>query len=252
MEQTTMEQTLTNQIIIKIQKGQKPNLSEQSYITKELLKFFKPHQNHNYLYDQDEIKSAFLIAAYNALGRAKLDVGNPLAFCARRGYGATLDYYRAVSRQSLYYQCNDCNTIFSYTAKNAESGCPECKTKFANYITPKKLEKQKDIDMTTVKVGSFTSKEKTQSFAIDQSMAKFSVQSRFEQETETNDLINRLCASIKSSPLNKTEKKIAMIAITDKKPIKEVCKELSLFGKIANDIESTIKPFLQNLILRHS
>lgn len=247
-----MEQTLTNKIIIKIQKGQNPTLSEQSHITKELLKFFKPHQNHNYLYDQDEIKSAFLIAAYNALGRAKLDVGNPLAFCARRGYGATLDYYRAVSSQKLFYQCDECNTVFSYTHKNTENGCPECKVKYTNYITPKKLSQKKDIDLNTVKIGSFVSKEKTVAFAIDQTMAKFSVQAKFEQETEMNDLINRLCASIKSSPLKAIEKKIATIAITDKKPIKEVCKELSLFGKIANDIESTLKPFLQNLVIRHN
>lgn len=247
-----MEQTLTNEIIIKIQKGQKPTLTEQSHITKELLKFFKPHQNQNYLYDQDEIKSAFLIAAYNALGRAKLDVGNPLAFCARRGYGATLDYYRAVSSQKLFYQCDECSTIFSYTHKNTKNGCPKCKVKYANYITPKKLAQKKDIDMSTVKIGSFTSKEKTQSFAIDQTMAKFSVKAEFEQETEMNDLIDRLCASIKSSPLNKIEKKIATMAVIDKKPIKEVCKELSLFGKIANDIEATLKPFIQNLVIRHS
>lgn len=106
--------------------------------------------------------------------------------------------------------------------------------------------------MNTIKVGSFVSKEKTTAFAIDQTMAKFSVQANFVDDIESTDLINRLCASIKSSPLTKLQKEVAITAVVEKKPLKDICDDLKLGTKVLNELKSTLKPFLQNLMLRHS
>jgi len=97
---------------------------DESLIVKEFENRYRPHKIDNYIYDPDDLKSEYLIACWNAIPRAKLDVGDPIAFCVRRGKGAMLDYYRKVSTQRLVKICESCNTVVAYDRRNVY--CKSC------------------------------------------------------------------------------------------------------------------------------
>lgn len=114
-----------NKLIKKLQAGTL-TVPEENKLYSELQSRFRPHKIENHLYSQDEIEEEFLLASWNALYRAKTDVGDPFAFAIRRGNGAILDYYRKVSRERLVYRCPDCGEVYSYDHRRKSCDNPTC------------------------------------------------------------------------------------------------------------------------------
>ncbi len=113
-------------ILSKIQQN-KATITEQRIMLNELKSRFRHHKHTNYLYDGGDIESVFLESSWNALYRAKLDVGDPISFACNRGYFATIDYYRKISSQMLMLKCNECGNTMTYDRRNKE--CKACKSK---------------------------------------------------------------------------------------------------------------------------
>lgn len=198
------KQTTLNEIKTIIGKLQTVGLSskEERILYKEIESHFTPHHINNYLYDQEEIKSEFMIAAWNALYRAKLNTGNPLMFAVRRGYGATLDYYRRISSQNLIKICDDCGAVYVYDHRRKMCTATNCKCQ------------------------SFSSMSKDDYFAKLQSK---SLDSYFvpDYDTQIDYTIfkNKLINIIKNSSLNKESQKMIISAIIDNKNIKQYITE---------------------------
>jgi DNA-directed RNA polymerase subunit RPC12/RpoP len=118
------------QLVAKLQRGKITRLEEGTLVA-EILRRYRPHLHTNYLYSEDEIKEEFLIASWNTLYRAKLTIGDPIAFACNRGYKATIDYYRRVSSERLIYVCEDCNTAVAYDRRNVI--CKKCGGELISY-----------------------------------------------------------------------------------------------------------------------
>lgn len=116
-----------NPILQKIQEN-KSTPQENNIIVKEFDRRYRPHKITNYLFKQDELKSEYMIACWEAIFRAKLNVGNPIMFCIRRGYGAMLDYYRSTSSKNLLKICPKCNISVAYDRRNIN--CKICGTEY--------------------------------------------------------------------------------------------------------------------------
>ena len=66
------------QLIYKVQKGIASKVEERKLI-EEFRCRYRPHQHINYLYDQNELESEYLLVSWNTIFRAKLDVGDPVS-----------------------------------------------------------------------------------------------------------------------------------------------------------------------------
>lgn len=113
------------QLIKKLQDGT-ITIQEESKLYMEIKSRFRPHKMDNHLYTQEEIEEEFVLASWNALYRAKLNVGDPINFAIRRGNGAILDYYRRISREKLIYKCPDCGAVYSYDHRRKECANKSC------------------------------------------------------------------------------------------------------------------------------
>jgi DNA-directed RNA polymerase specialized sigma24 family protein len=105
------------------------------YIQKQDLKY-------NHIYDQEDMKSEFMIQAWTALYRAKLTVGNPLAFALQRAKFATIDYIRKINSQKLILVCPQCGAEYTYDRRNKVCKNPKCKNdkESENQLTSKEKE----------------------------------------------------------------------------------------------------------------
>ena len=183
-------------LVHKFQTG-KLTAKDERALYVELESHFKPHKVDNYLYDQEEIKSEFMLASWNALSRAKIDVGNPILFAARRGYGATLDYYRKISSQKLLKICSKCGTAHTYDHRRKECSVPNCG----------------GVD--------FYSVEKDEFFTSNKDMQSELIEVDFEGIVDLNDLKKKFVKAIKSSDLDDEDKKIAIDAIKHNQDVVE-------------------------------
>jgi len=118
-----------NSIIKKIQEGNS-KLMEEKIILSEFERRYVPHKIENYLFSQDELKAEYMFACFNAIFRAKIDIGDPVAFCVRRGKGAILDYYRSICSQRLIKYCPECNVVVAYDRRNKQ--CKQCNTEYSS------------------------------------------------------------------------------------------------------------------------
>ncbi len=109
-----------DQSVVLIQKLQKNKISikEERLLLAEIEARYRPHLKTNYLYDPDEIKAEYIMATWNALFRAKLNIGDPIAFACNRGKGAMLDYYRKISSEKLILFCPSCHNEYTYDRRN--------------------------------------------------------------------------------------------------------------------------------------
>ena len=106
-------------LVSKLQSGE-CTAREEHELCLEIENCYRPHKIDNYLHSQDELKSDYMIAAWSALHRAKLGVGDPVMFAVRRGNGAMLDYYRSVSNKRLRKRCS-CGLDHRYSAKSCKA-----------------------------------------------------------------------------------------------------------------------------------
>lgn len=116
----------SRELIIKIKSG-KSTKSDEYKLYMEFKSRYRPHIHDNYIYNNDELESEFLLNAWNAIFRADPNVGDPIMFCVRRGNGAMLDYYRKISSQKLILECPMCNTQYTYDRRNKSCKNPHCK-----------------------------------------------------------------------------------------------------------------------------
>lgn len=119
----TLEES--KKLINKVKKGIATRQDEWK-LMQEIEFRYIPHKHENYLYDPEELRSEFLMAAWNAVFRAKPDVGDPIAFCIHRGNKAMIDYYRKVNSQKLIKYCPICGTEYTYDSRNKVCKNSEC------------------------------------------------------------------------------------------------------------------------------
>ncbi len=112
--------------LVKAVKTNTATPTEERELVDIFRRLYRRHRVENHLFDQDELYSAYLMAAWNAVYRAKLNVGDPVLFCVRRGNGAMLDYYRSESRLRLVLVCEDCSAEWSYDRPNIGQPCRHC------------------------------------------------------------------------------------------------------------------------------
>ena len=109
--------------MLRVQRGQNTS-KDDLLLCREFERRYQPHKIDNHIYDADEMKQDYLWACWNAIPRAKMDVGDPILFCVRRGRGAMLDYYRRIGSQRLFRVCMDCGYKHTYDARI--TNCREC------------------------------------------------------------------------------------------------------------------------------
>ncbi len=136
-------------IIKKLQNGT-ISRSEENKLYSEIRSRYRPHKIENWIYDAEEMEEEFILASWNALYRAKLDVGDPISFAIRRGNGAMLDYYRKKSRENLIYQCVECGTIWSYDHRRKRCDNPFCE--HGTLISKQKYESTTTVDLNTIDI----------------------------------------------------------------------------------------------------
>lgn len=121
-----MTQIEIRRALVKKIKAGTATTSEERELADILRRLYRPHRVTNYLYDADEMYAAYLLAAWNAVYRAKLNVGDPVMFCVRRGRGAMLDFYRSESRLRLVLVCEKCSAEWPYDRPYIGKECRHC------------------------------------------------------------------------------------------------------------------------------
>lgn len=185
-------------ILNKIQTG-KATLSEERIMLNEIKRRFKPHKHENYLYDQSEIESEYIIASWNALFRAKLDIGDPIAFATQRGHFATLDYYRKISSQMLVLKCECCSNTMTYDRRN--KSCKSCGSK------------------------ELVGMEKYQNALND---GQFSVNDSFIADLELEDYIKECLVKVNNGTFDQIVKDTVLESVVNLEAIQKVAKRKKL------------------------
>lgn len=181
-------------ILSKIQQN-KATITEQRVMLNELKSRFRQHKHTNYLYDKSDIESVFLESSWNALYRAKLDIGDPISFACNRGYFATIDYYRKVSSQMLVLKCECCGHTMTYDRRNKE--CKMCKSK------------------SLVGVEKYSATSHNDQFAIKDS---------FVENLELQDYVSECLAKMDSAGIEQKVKDTVIESITNMESINKVAK----------------------------
>lgn len=120
---TTIER---RRALVKAVQSKTATPNQERELAETIESLYRPHRLNNHIYNADDMKQEFLIASWNAVFRAKLDVGDPVMFCINRGRGAMLDYYRTVSAQKLTYVCQECAAHLLYDKRTTH--CRFCKS----------------------------------------------------------------------------------------------------------------------------
>ena len=183
----------SRQLIKKLQTN-KILVKEERLLLSEIEARYQPHTYNNYLYDPDDMKSEYIMATWNALFRAKLNVGDPIAFACNRGRGAMLDYYRKVSSERLILYCPSCGREYTYDRRNICCKNPDCK----HY-------QKEDV---------LKSREKMELNPFDDFDENLSINFSYLDHIIINEIFNAIINYIKESKrLNYHEKKMVIEAI---------------------------------------
>ena len=181
------------QLIYKVQKGIASKVEERKLI-EEFRCRYRPHQHINYLYDQNELESEYLLASWNTIFRAKLDIGDPISFCVRRGYGAMLDYYRKISSDRLILICPLCGSEYTYDRRNKN-----CKNKFCTYT------------------GELESREKEEIIDFESDINKdLSIKDLFVNKIEVDETIDDIAIYLAMLEINSFDKKMAIESLKNR------------------------------------
>lgn len=214
--------TTEAQILVEKFKANKLTPKDERILYTELESHFKPHKIDNHLYDQEEIKSEFMVAAWNALHRAKTDVGNPILFAARRGYGATLDYYRRVSAQRLLKICTKCGAPHTYDHRRKKCSNPACG----------------GTEFYSIESDEFFTKKHNMS-GVDM------IEVDYEGIVDLSDLKKKFIKAIKTSAMDALDKRIAIEAIKHDQDVVEyatACKNAQYAKKFLVKIQAVLVP----------
>lgn len=213
---TQLSPTQIQSLILKLQSNKLTSRDERDLYT-EIEMHFKPHYIDNYLYDQEEIKSEFMIAAWNALFRAKVGIGNPILYAVRRGYGATLDYYRRTSSQNLLKVCKKCGEVYIYDHRRKKCTIKGCNCQ------------------------EFSSIEKTEYFS--KTKTGFSKNTDFESYVDSLEFNDMVIGLIQGSNIPSIYKKAIIEAITLNQDIHEyvsVCFDVSIANNLLIDLREVL------------
>ena len=209
-----MEKSTLNKILVNHQEG-KATPREQMLLYKELEKHYRPHKMENHIYDSEELKNEFMCHSFNALGRAKLTVGDPIMFAVNRGRGAMLDYYRKVSSEKLLYVCTDCGHKMTYDRRN-----DHCKLCGCEELASIEKEEYADFERTIC-----TYKDEYEAI---------------EEDLYVNQVISYIR---KIDELSLTDKKIIISAIQDREEIYAHARKMGKSYRSAKSLSERIKSF---------
>ncbi len=209
----------SRQLIKKLQEDI-ASTADQRKLLNELELRYRPHKKDNYLYDTDEIKQDYLFASWNALYRAKLNVGDPIAFAINRGRGAMLDYYRKVSSQCLLLICDDCGEAMTYDRRNTK--CKSCKC-----VNLTSVEKVKFVEGDTFNVAS---------------------KEDISAECEKEELFEMILSCIElSEELIEYDKQLAIDAIKNRMDFADYAKSIGKPPNFANKFKERVLSYLSPL-----
>lgn len=82
----------------------------------------------NVLVSDAEIESEFLLGCFQAIGRAKLDLGNPLSYVLWKGQMAVVSLMRKRIKQEVKYRCLECGSDGTIALVNRRPVCPSCRS----------------------------------------------------------------------------------------------------------------------------
>lgn len=98
------------------------SLIAKEHMPKRVSKYYK----RNVLVEQADIDSAFLFACYQAVGSAKIDVGNPLLYVLWKGELAVIQLFRKEIPKGVSATCPTCETTVSLARRNGKNVCSVC------------------------------------------------------------------------------------------------------------------------------
>lgn len=191
---TQQESTL---LIEKVQK-EIATPQEERRLFLELESRYQPHKIENYLYDPEEMKAEYMWGAWNAIYRAKLNIGDPIMFCIRRGKGAMLDYYRKIDSKYLIKICPNCGLEVACDRRNKV-----CKNCGEEYTTIHKEESMSVEDFNQV-------------FSQDDHVKQVEIEEMFEEVIQLID----------TSDFNEELKIITIASLTNKVDFIEYAKSI--------------------------
>lgn len=145
-----MDLQTSQELIQRIQNGT-ATVQDQNRIVREILRRYKPHKLNNYIYDAEEMKCEYVLAAWNAVSRAKINIGDPIAFCVNRGRGAMMDYYRKVDSSKLIKVCPICNKTVTHDRRNIY--CKDCNAEYESYVK-EELMSINEFDLSSTEVST--------------------------------------------------------------------------------------------------
>jgi len=192
-----------------VQKLQQKTISpaEERMLVAEIKNRYRPHIHTNYLYDNNELETEFLITSWNHLYKANTNMGDPIAFACYRGRGAMLDYYRKVNSERLLLFCPVCNATYTYDRRNV--ACKELKCN--NYQKENCLEsvEKEEVVENIDNYGDLL-------MFTDKSLEEMTIQEIYKQ----------LMECINESPLSLSDKKMAVKALSYKEDLYEYAKAM--------------------------
>lgn len=185
----------------------------------ELESRYKPHKMENYIYDREDMREEFLLEGWNALYRAKLDVGDPVTFAVNRGNFAMIDYYRKVGSEKLILVCKDCGHHMTYDRRN--TACKKCYSTQLTSEEKEVLSEMSDFDTNFTSSDSFTT------------------------SVEIDEILSELIQLIEiTDELSSTYKSLAVEALKNKERFYDYAKSTGKSHSFAIALEKKIQSFL--------
>ena len=213
--------------LVKRLQNKKISYREERLLLSEIEARYIPHTHDNYLYDPDDMKSEYIMATWNALYRAKLNVGDPIAFACNRGRGAILDYYRKISSERLILYCPSCNIEYTYDRRNIFCKNPNCE-----------YYQQED---------QLKSKEKEELVPIEEFDNNFSVNALYLDRLIIDEIFNSIVNYVKESKrLTSPEKSMIIKAIEYKQDFYDYARSTGKSHSFSIAFKKRMTKFLQS------
>ncbi|KIL38007.1 hypothetical protein SD70_29360 [Gordoniibacillus kamchatkensis] len=95
------------------------------YRERKLHKFFAPGMPYA---DRDDIRQAFLIGCYAGIMKARLNIGDPLAFILNKGLWAVADVIRRDGQKELQQECSGCHATSKPNRVHGRYVCRRCES----------------------------------------------------------------------------------------------------------------------------
>ena len=121
----------TLELVVKAKEGDELALRDLMKIVREhhMPRYVGGYRGKNVLVGDDDIESEFLFGVFKALGKARLDVGNPINFMCWKGQKAVQSLFRQRIRSEVKYQCLECGDVDLLGWRDKVPTCKACLSK---------------------------------------------------------------------------------------------------------------------------